>query len=102
MCNSIKQIYLPNYVSTHSQTLADHIQIYPNPIQNRRFRIQTDDALQIEHIELFNALGQRVLLEQNKRDIPTQEIEIPPLPTGIYSLLLQTDKGLATKKILID
>jgi hypothetical protein len=71
-------------------------------VQNRRFRIQTDDALQIEHIELFNALGQRVLLEQNKRDIPTQEIEIPPLPTGIYSLLLQTDKGRATKKLLID
>ena len=88
--------------TNNQQKLSNSIQIYPNPVQNRRFRIQTDDPLPIESIEITNTLGQRVFFEKNNPNIATQDIETPSLPLGIYTLTLQTDKGRATKKLLIE
>lgn len=80
-------------------TSKTHTSIQPNPI-NDFFIAQSGVAI-IESIGLYNLLGEQVSLKQGIRDnqytYPTTH-----LPSGIYIVMIQTNLGLESTKIIID
>ena len=55
----------------------------------------------IANIKIFSVLGKQVLnttFNSNKR----KDISLPKLSTGVYLVILQTDNGRLTKKVILD
>lgn len=62
----------------------NHIRIYPNPTsRNLRFSFNGNQEILPENIRLFNQFGKKVL-----DMVFQQEIQLPPLANGIYTLEL--------------
>jgi len=69
--------------------------LYPNP-SKRIIKLQYKNNLSIKTIRLFNSLGSLV-----KEFKATQtKLNISKLPTGLYILKIETDKGRISKKII--
>lgn len=60
---------------------------------------ETDEAVMVRHITVLSALGQ-VLYESNV-NTELQHVRLEGYPSGIYIVLMQTDKGLVSKKISV-
>jgi hypothetical protein len=73
--------------------VSQNINVYPNPTRDM-LHIVSD--LQIKQIEIYDANGKLVKQIVN----PEQTISIVELPKGIYTLQIQTDKGIAIKKVV--
>jgi len=78
--------------------------VYPNPVRTGKLTIKLASAKtpQAVQIQLVNALGQPVQKSSLTAPAASTEYELPisDLPTGIYTLLLQTASGTITKKIV--
>ncbi|MCL2041816.1 MAG: T9SS type A sorting domain-containing protein [Bacteroidales bacterium] len=74
-----------------------NIMVYPNPTEGK-FTI-THHELRITGIEIFDVLGRKVF-EQKAESRKQKEIDISHLPTGVYFVRIQTDKGVVTKKVV--
>lgn len=68
--------------------------IYPNPARDKIF-IQTD--FNIINLALYDAIGKQVII---KKDI--KNINVSHLNSGLYMLKAETNKGVVTKKIIIN
>jgi hypothetical protein len=83
------------FLSTDDIDLGDLVSVYPNPAKDF---LQIESQLSYSEIRLVNALGQtvvqRVANDGGRLDTSTLE-------AGIYVLQLTTEKGMASKKILI-
>jgi len=83
---------------TNTLDLSQHINIFPNPTSNT-INITTND-LQAQTLTLYNTVGQQVLARQV---ISTNtQIDVSQLPSGMYLLSIQTDKGLHNEKIIVE
>lgn len=70
------------------------INIYPNPSKgNLKFDVQN---LQVNQIDVYNSYGVNVF---SSKEIP-QELEIKD--KGIYFIIINTDKGIQTEKVVIN
>jgi len=78
--------------------LSQNIKIFPNPTSNTISMTIKD--LQAQAVELYNAVGQRVLARQIAT-ADTQQLDVSDLPSGIYLLSIQTDKGIYSEKLVI-
>jgi hypothetical protein len=83
--------------------LANSITIYPNPNSAKILYINSKDESKIHNVTVTNILGQEVAtLPATPMGKGTYQIELPShLGNGIYSIKLETDKGIATKKLEI-
>jgi len=54
--------------------------------------------LKIENVEIYNVVGQKVIF--NFQLSTFNSIDVSHLPTGIYFLRIQTEKGTVTKKMM--
>jgi len=72
----------------------DLVNIYPNPNSNSRFELTIPNDLQVEHILVYNELGQLV----QRIDGSATSIEI--LARGAYFVEIQTSEGVLVKKVL--
>jgi hypothetical protein len=79
---------------TYDQWINNQVFIFPNPVSEKLF-IQTNN-LNIENIECFGADGQLLQRYGN-----VQEISVKELPKGIYLLRVITDKGVASKRFVV-
>jgi len=76
---------------------TENIKVSPNPTTGV-LNIQNNSKVNIESIELFNGIGQRVYL-QNER---LQSVELNEnLHPGIYLLRINTSEGSLIKKIVL-
>ena len=74
---------------------AETIRVYPNPSFDL-VHIDNFNDLAIERISLYDISGRLVKTLAND----LQKLDVGSLPSGLYFLKIQTDKGELTKKIM--
>jgi len=72
--------------------ILNRVKIYPNPAKETLYILSDVEVLEVE---LFNMEG-RLILKQNHSDA----ISIGHLPGGIYQVVIFTDNGVYTEKMI--
>jgi len=80
------------------QGLANDLKMYPNPSRDK-VTIAHNGGIKMKQVEIYNLMGQKVLSLVSKED--KQDIDVSGLANGIYNVIIDTDKGRATKKLEI-
>jgi len=75
----------------------DGVVVYPNPTGGE-LRV-TSYGLQVTGIEIFDLMGKNVL-SQKAESGKQKELDISHLPSGMYFVRIQTEKGIINKKIV--
>ena len=83
---------------TIDRTLSAKVAVFPNPASDL-LNIDLGD-LNGENIEMYDALGQKVLFEE--MDFHNHQLDLSRFESGVYVLKIQTDKGLASKRVIIE
>ena len=79
---------------------ATHVVIYPNP-NNGNFNIKTNDATKHIHAEVYDQLGQLVLLKEGA--VGEANIQVNDLNEGVYFVRVYADGiKLTTQKLMVD
>lgn len=74
----------------------NNINIYPNPVQNV-FKLEVGSSLNVLKITLTNALGSQIF---NVKPSVNHIYQADFLPEGIYTVVIETDKGIFYSKLL--
>ena len=92
-------VYHPNAITSIKEpSFAKDVRLFPNPAKDY---IHVKAPVEIERIEIFNTLGQRIL-EENY-DFPLlAKVDTHNLTEGIYLLQLYTSRGNVSRKITIE
>jgi hypothetical protein len=80
---------------------SNDINIYPNPVTSELI-IENAELKIGDKIEIFNVLGQiqqSVIVNQQST---IQKMDVSTLANGVYFIKVLTDKGIATKKIIVE
>ena len=87
-------------ISSVREPLVDgaSVEIAPNPT-NAAFRIRTTNQAEISDIRIFSLAGQLVRsFPVNNDRFSTDDLN---LPTGYYNVVVRTEEGIATKKLIV-
>ncbi len=76
---------------------AKNVLIFPNPVSAGNLTIDLGDNIG-NQLKLTNAVGQNILEQPLQKH---QELDLSSLPQGVYFLILQTDLGSLTKRIVV-
>ncbi|MCZ8196704.1 MAG: T9SS type A sorting domain-containing protein [Flavobacterium sp.] len=76
---------------------VDYFSINPNPAKDI-LTIQTKENVEVSSINIYNTLGQLVLLIPNAKDIST--IDVSSLKKGNYFIKVLSDKGVSSTKFI--
>lgn len=87
----------PDNLSVHENELNNGLTLYPNPVKNN-LNIETKDIIEIESINIYNALGQ--LLQEFSNTQSTKLIDVSNLASGNYFVKIRTGKGILTSKFI--
>ncbi len=76
--------------------------VYPNPA-NGKFTLELIGAadLQVHEISILNAVGQRVWQQGWEQGQLRYLIDVNVLPVGTYLILMRTDRGTLTEKVVL-
>jgi hypothetical protein len=88
-----------NNVGIADRNIGEKMSVYPNP-SNGEFVINTTEK--IAHIEVINALGQVVTVEEftSSEQQTTKRVDLTSMPGGIYMVQVQLENGVVlTSKI---
>ena len=70
---------------------------------NDRIVISKNDEITIQNVELYNILGKKVSFWEIKEQKSSYQLDIKKqIPTGVYIVKLNTNKGESNKKIVIE
>jgi hypothetical protein len=69
--------------------------LYPNPTRNE-FTIELENSITLEKVNIYNNIGQLVLSSKESR------IKTSSLAKGIYLVMITTNEGKTTKKIIVE
>ena len=86
-----------------TQELVDErfIRVSPNPVQTQLNILSTESSYRLGQVDLFNTAGQLMLsFEALSSSEYTRDLNLTTLPSGVYFLKIQTDKGSFIKKII--
>lgn len=75
--------------------------VYPNPTKNQTIFISVDHSVTVKNIEVTQMSGKRILFIQQPQ-IEHNTIKLSQLPFGFYIVKMETDQGVAHKKIIIN
>jgi hypothetical protein len=82
------------------------LQAYPNPSQTGVFKVNLGSALKGNaHLTVVDALGRQVRSQAlNASAVGSKEInlDLSTQKTGVYTLQIRTDAGIATLKLVIN
>jgi hypothetical protein len=81
-------------LSTDENILNQSITLSPNPMKEN-LKIDLRQELAIRSIRIFDLYGKEVIKSEEERNI-----NVSKLPTGIYLVVVQTEKGPVSKKII--
>ncbi|WP_248574872.1 M1 family aminopeptidase [Flavobacterium sp. H122] len=73
--------------------LNDEVVIYPNPV-NEIISIDIPSNLKLNKIIIYDLLGKKII------ESVSNKINVSKIGVGIYNLIVETDKGRASKKII--
>ena len=86
--------------STHSVELAQFIKVYPSIVQTSTTVEVSGDNMTIRGVSIFDSKG-RLLKDWELPDTKKADLDLSFLPVrGMYSIILDTSKGVTSKKIL--
>lgn len=91
---------IPPSLSLGEEFLADNIAIFHDA--NSRQIVVKSESISIQEIEVFNLLGEKVLLHENNTSISEVLLSSNKLSTAIYVVKVKTDQGTLHKKIVVD
>ena len=82
-------------MSTYTNVYADN--------KNNQIVISKNNDVEINNIALFNILGKKVILWDIKEQKSDYQLDIyKQLPTGVYIVKMDTNKGITSKKVVIE
>ncbi len=82
-------------VLSSDEFVSSQFSFHPNPTKNK-VTIELNQGVELQQINIYNNLGQ--FISSSK----TKEIDTSQLSTGLYYLEIETDKGKASKKLIIE
>ncbi|WP_299761875.1 T9SS type A sorting domain-containing protein [uncultured Dokdonia sp.] len=84
-------------LSTKEASITSQFKLFPNPApSNVTIELPKEEAVAIQHITMYNALGQHVFSTQDTT------INTSQFPKGIYIVEIRTNEGIASKKLIVD
>lgn len=89
------RIYDLNSVLSSDDFVLSRFSIYPNPTKKRAI-IELKQGLELQNINIYNNLGQIISTSKNLI------VDTSHLITGFYFLEIETNKGKASKKIIVE
>ena len=102
--NTIQDKYVSNFYGNQNVLSTDtvnttgyNLTVFPNPISNK-IQIQNHENLLIKSYSISDING-RVLISK-PCDLSMKDIDVMILTKGIYTLQLETEKGLVSRKII--
>jgi len=84
-------------LATQDFDFTSHFIVHPNPAQNS-LTVTAKDQLAIQSIEIYNTVGQKVVVIPNAESVST--IDVSDLKTGTYFIKLNTNKGTTNTKFI--
>lgn len=87
-----------NIAGLHKTQLSTGINIFPNPTHN--YLTIKANAAALREITLLDVTGKVVLKQKLPKSNPEPTLDISALPAGLYTLQVQTDKGIRYEKIV--
>ncbi len=97
-CPRRKELTTSTVTSIRDENLAANVSIFPNPT-HAFFTIKTEN-LQIKNLKIFSVLGQQVY--ENNAIQANANIDISHLSKAIYVLKIETERGIITKKLVLE
>ena len=89
-------------LSLEDEILAAYTNIYADN-ENNQIVISKNSEVAIKKVELFNVLGKKVSLWNIKEQKETYQLDIKKqIPTGVYIVKMNTNKGTINKKVVIE
>ncbi len=76
---------------------SNYFNLYPNPVSTV-LNIDAKQNIEISSINIYNTLGQLVLVIPNAKDIKT--VDISSLTSGNYFIKVHSDKGISNTKFI--
>jgi hypothetical protein len=89
------RVYNLSTVLKTTDFLVSKFSVFPNPVTNS-FTIQLKENIQLKKVSIYNSLGQFI---KSSKILTTNTSN---LTKGIYVLKIETDKGTASKKLVIE
>ena len=75
--------------------------LYPNPTDGKIMLDFGSQPIKLLEISVLNSIGSPVLLKKVQKVIQKEELDLSDKPAGIYLLLLKTETGLVSRKVVI-
>jgi len=93
---------------TYEQSVAsigkneiENFTMYPNPVVNGEFRINSGTLGNVQKsVQIYSMLGKQVY--NNSKSFNDQAIDVSNLTSGIYTLKVEENGKLATRKLIIE
>lgn len=101
--NNIARWIGGNYVDQCGNTTSTELiksidlQVYPNPLSNY-LNIEIPDDLNIQSITCLNSMGQKVFEQMITNS--NEQLFLGHLPNGFYTIVIETNDGIMTRKIV--
>ncbi|WP_114781791.1 T9SS type A sorting domain-containing protein [Botryobacter ruber] len=90
----------PLILSSDAEVLDQLVQVYPNPAQGR-LQVELPGNISWNSLRIYNVAGMLVQeMQGNGRN--SIRLELPQLAPGLHLLQVNTNKGLVTKRVLIE
>ena len=83
-----------------NKTVSDELQVYPNPTTGVLTIRAKNENSRIQMIELYNTQGTKLFSFNGNQNL-FQEIDISHLPSQVYSLKIQINGQVFTKKLIL-
>src|SRR3989344_338405 len=77
------------------------IKVWPNPTSGF-LSINTQDIKGQVKISIVNAVGEEIKKQHKELKNNLYELDVSDLPEGIYLLRIETEKGIMTKKVVVE
>jgi len=90
-----------SYSAVDENLSAEAIVLYPNPVANEFQVSGLEFVVGAATIELYDLNGRKLLEKHIPSGTETVEIDVNNLANGVYFCTLKTNKGNATKKLII-
>lgn len=84
-------------LSSQDFEFSNYFNLYPNPVSTT-LKIDAKDAIQISSINIYNTLGQLVLVVPNAQE--TKIVDVSSLSSGNYFIKINSDKGTSNTKFI--
>lgn len=88
------------FVSTETLTTSTNLELYPNPTEGV-FNLKLINSGDLNSYSIVNQLGQSVLENAINTFEKETNIDLSGLSPGIYTVVVQTNTGLISRKIIL-